>query len=82
MSFDNYSAPRVTEIQTLTDIDAWFWIETHDNPADLGTRGQVKISDLDEGSMWRNGPKWLKDPRSQWPLRSDFKKDDVPGLKK
>ena len=32
--------------------------------------------------MWQNGPKWLKQPRSMWPLRSDFKKNELPGLKK
>ena len=82
LKFDTYTAPRVAEIQTNTDIESWFWIETNDNPSDLGTRGKVSVEDLSEGSMWREGPTWLKSPASTWPLRSDFRKHEVPGLKK
>ena len=82
LKFDAYTAPRVTEIQSNTDIESWFWTETTENSSDLGTRGKCSISDLDVGSMWREGPSWLKLPRDQWPLRSDFKKHQVPGLKK
>ena len=82
LKFDTYTAPRITEIQTNTEIENWFWIETKDNSSDLGTRGKVVVNDLDEGSMWRDGPAWMKSPCSEWPLRSDFRKHDVPGLKK
>ena len=82
LKFDAYTAPRVTEIQSNTDIESWFWTETTENSSDLGTRGKCSISDLDVGTMWREGPSWLKLPRDQWPLRSDFKKHQVPGLKK
>ena len=82
LKFDTYTAPRITEIQTNTEIENWFWIETKDNSSDLGTRGKVAVNDLAEGSMWRDGPGWMKSPCSEWPLRSDFKKHDVPGLKK
>ena len=40
------------------------------------------VSDLNASSIWQNGPAWLKQPRSMWPLRSDFKKHDLSGLKK
>ena len=82
LKFDAYTAPRVTEIQSTTDIDSWFWTETQENSSDLGTRDKCSVSDLDVGSMWREGPSWLKLPRDQWPLRSDFKKHQVPGLKR
>ena len=82
LKFDTFSAPRVTEIQTSTDIESWYWVDTKENPSDLGTRGKVAMKDLETGSMWREGPSWLKTPFSTWPLRSDFKKHNVPGLKK
>ena len=82
LKFDTFTAPRLTEIQTNTDTESWFWVDTKENPSDLGTRGKMTVRDLDAGSMWREGPTWLKNPFSTWPLRSDFKKHNVPGLKK
>ena len=82
LKFDTYTAPRITEIQTNTEIESWFWVETKENPSDLGTRGKVSVEDLQAGSMWREGPTWLKNDKSTWPLRSDFRKHEVPGLKK
>ena len=37
---------------------------------------------LDIGSMWQHGPVWIREPFERWPVREDFKKHDVPGLKK
>ena len=74
LKFDTFSAPRVSEIQLNTEVEEWFWIETKDNPSDVGTRGKCSISDLDYGTMWREGPSWLKSSCENWPLRSDFKK--------
>ena len=82
LKFDTYTAPRVTEIQTSTNIEEWFWVDTKENPSDVGTRGKCTVEDLGPGKMWREGPGWLKQPRDTWPLRSDFKKHQVPGLKK
>ena len=72
LKFDTFSAPRVTEIQTNTKIESWFWVDTKQNPSDVGTRGKVTIKDLEVGSMWREGPDWLRGPFSTWPLRSDL----------
>ena len=82
LKFDTYTAPRVSEIQSTTEIGSWHWIETSDNPSDLGTRGKISVKDLGPDSLWRNGPSWLKLPMAEWPLRSDFRKHEVPGLKK
>ena len=82
LKFDTFTAPRVSEIQMNTPVEQWSWIQTFDNPADLGTRGKCSLSDLEPGTMWREGPRWLKDPKENWPIRSDFKKHEIPGLKK
>ena len=82
LKFDSFTAPRITEIQTSTNIDDWYWVETSFNPADLGTRGKCTVDDMGPGTLYREGPTWLKYPSSDWPLRSDFKKNQIPGLKK
>ena len=82
LKFDTYTSPRLTEIQSTTTVENWFWVDTALNPSDLGTRDKVNITDLNEHSMWQNGPDFLRLPREKWPLRSDFRKNEVPGLKK
>ena len=82
LKFDVFTAPRVTEIQMTTETEEWWWIDTTDNISDLGTRGKCTVTDLEAGGMWRQGPDWLRLPRTEWPLRSDFRKQEVPGLKK
>ena len=42
-------------------------VPTDHNPADLGTRGMEKYSE--SLPFWLNGPKWLTEDKSQWPLR-------------
>ena len=37
----NITSPRITEIQTNTVVENWFWVETSENPSDLGTREKV-----------------------------------------
>ena len=82
LKFDTFTAPRVTEIQMNTEANEWRWIDTSQNPSDLGTRGKCTVADLDKGGIWREGPDWLRLPRAEWPLRSDFRRQEVPGLKK
>ncbi|XP_075150740.1 uncharacterized protein LOC142224842 [Haematobia irritans] len=47
----------------------WRHVPTHDNPADLGTRG-CRPQDLTTNYLWFNGPKWLTQPHSTWPKRN------------
>ena len=82
LKFDTFTAPRVTEIQMNTDVEEWVWTATDQMPADLGTRRKCSVSDLGPGTMWREGPEFLKLPEDQWPVRSDFRKNEIPGLKK
>ena len=82
LKFDNFTAPRITGIQTSTNTEVWYWLETSQNPSDLGTRGNVTVQDMNEKSVWRNGPSWLIQPFSTWQIKSSFKKENLPGLKK
>ena len=42
-----------------------------DNPADIGTRGQAKPGDLEAGSKWQEGPKFLQQDFKEWPVTYD-----------
>lgn len=57
---------RVTEIQTLTDVQDWRYVDTQNNPADDITRGK-SLKELSEESRWNTGPLYLRQPPSQWP---------------
>ena len=61
---------KVTEITRLTNRDAWVFIDSENNIADLGTRKGVEIADISEGSEWLDGPAWAKQDRSLFPVKS------------
>ena len=42
------------------------------NIADIPTRGNVDLQDIDLGSAWQNGPGFLSQSRDQWPISNDF----------
>ena len=54
--------------------------------ADIGTRKGVKIKDINQDSIWRNGFEWMKLDQSQFPVKSviDIKldNDQVTEMKK
>ena len=51
------------------------------NPADLPSRPDATVSDVQPGSVWRSGPDWLRGHRSQWPMTRDFIRE-VPAKEK
>ena len=67
---------RVSEIKQLReqlrdltdDLPPVHHVAGELNPADLGTRGNVAVADLGEGSRWQSGPEFLRDPYPQWPV--------------
>ena len=40
------------------------------NPADRGTRGHALLRDLGSGSLWQEGPDFLRQPYTEWPTTS------------
>ncbi|XP_075163165.1 uncharacterized protein LOC142235792 [Haematobia irritans] len=67
--WETYIANRTSQIHELVPGSNWRHVPTHDNPADLGTRG-CRPQDLTPNSLWFNGPKWLTQPHSTWPKRN------------
>ncbi|XP_066602498.1 uncharacterized protein [Prorops nasuta] len=61
-----FVANRVSYIQTELSSAVWKYVSTHDNPADLATRG-LDSNKLKDSSLWWYGPSWLKSPKEHWP---------------
>ncbi|XP_054745993.1 uncharacterized protein LOC129250388 [Anastrepha obliqua] len=61
-----YISNRVTQIQELTPINAWKYVPTTTNPADIASRG-IFPSQLAGLSLWWRGPPWLNRHSSTWP---------------
>ncbi|XP_062582984.1 uncharacterized protein LOC134244753 [Saccostrea cucullata] len=57
---------RVKEIQKSSDLE-FQYVASTDNPADIATRGST-VEILKENRQWWNGPAWLKESKSQWPI--------------
>lgn len=56
---------RVTEILELTDSKDWYWIQSKENVADMGTKWKGP-PDLSTGSKWFQGPDFLWQSMDQW----------------
>ncbi|KAJ8017294.1 hypothetical protein DPEC_G00016350 [Dallia pectoralis] len=67
--YQTFFANRVGEIQKSTSVDDWWWIPGSLNSADIMTRG-ASPEDLQEDSMWQNGPAFLRQPVAEWPQKS------------
>ena len=50
----------MNEINRLTNRENWFYIETANMVADLGTRKGVKIEDVSGDIKWLNRQNWCK----------------------
>lgn len=56
---------RVKEIKSHHEVH-FRYVATHENPADLATRGK-STEEIINSTLWWNGPKWLTSPIEEWP---------------
>ncbi|CAK9809183.1 hypothetical protein ANTQUA_LOCUS5922, partial [Anthophora quadrimaculata] len=68
---------RTAEIQTLSKHCNWRHVPTHDNPADLISRGQTPQEFLHSG-IWKNGPEWLSHEEQLWPAKFTICVTELP----
>ncbi|KAL7880314.1 hypothetical protein SRHO_G00025680 [Serrasalmus rhombeus] len=68
--FKVFVGTRVSEIQELTDRNAWRYVDTHNNPADDITRGKPLLT-LVQPSRWSQGPSFLKQSMEHWPKKPE-----------
>ena len=64
--FRAFVSNRVGKIQMATEPCQWQYVPTDQNPADQCTRGATP-SELQESSLWWQGPAWLLEDRADWP---------------
>jgi hypothetical protein len=74
-----YVANRVAEIQRLMEIEAATWkhVSSENNPADIISRGVYPI-DFQECQIWWQGPNWLSEAESSWPVIINKWVMDIP----
>ena len=66
--WSTFVANRVALIQELSMNAKWNKIDTKLNPADIISRGMYP-SQLQNCSLWRNGPDFLRLPFNEWPAQ-------------
>lgn len=62
-----FVANRITEVLEVTQSTQWRHVPSGENPADCATRG-VAPEDLYKHHLWWNGPAWLNEEESSWPI--------------
>ena len=77
--FRPYEGVRVAEIQssnTFTDgtLEGWAWVAGTENPSDWCTKTRT-VRELSGNRFWAEGPSFLLQDESKWPLRVTYKKD-------
>ena len=79
--FQNRRAEILENIETIRKfcaIDDPYYIESSLNVADLCTRGEAKLTDVDFGGIWQTGPNFLVQGRKDWPITRDFVRTEMP----
>ncbi|XP_065354899.1 uncharacterized protein LOC135949306 [Calliphora vicina] len=65
-SWETFVAHRVATISDTVGVNNWNHVVSHENPADLASRG-CTAEELIDNSLWWTGPSWLKESASKWP---------------
>lgn len=60
----------VSEIQEVTNRQAWRYVDTQNNPTNDIMRGKPLLT-LAEPSRWSHGPAFLKQSSDQWPKKPE-----------
>ncbi|XP_052855136.1 uncharacterized protein LOC128263898 [Drosophila gunungcola] len=72
--FNVFVSNRIAKIQEMTKGMAWHHVPTDLNPADVVSRGCTS-QELQEHSLWANGPPFLLKEASNWPSLLDAVKN-------
>ena len=59
---------RVIEVRRFTILDDWYYVNSKNMIADLGTRRGVSINDVSADSTWVNGFDWMSGNKADFPI--------------
>lgn len=62
-----FVANRIGQIHTHSHIHQWHHVATHDNPADISSRGAT-AEELISSNLYWHGPPWLCESQDKWPV--------------
>lgn len=62
-----YVSKRTKEINGLVSHANWYYVNTHDNPADVASRGCSSEQILND-TKWFHGPEWALKAIEDWPI--------------
>lgn len=62
-----FVANHVSQIRNISDPMNWRYASTKQNAADCISRGQMPTEFI-QNHIWMQGPEWLKNSESQWPV--------------
>ena len=83
MQLKQWLRNRIIEIRWLTKRENWYYINSKNNIADLGTKRRAKLSDVLDNSIWVNGHDWAKLDKTQFPIQSfeelKLNKEEIKG---
>ncbi|GFS48364.1 integrase catalytic domain-containing protein [Trichonephila inaurata madagascariensis] len=65
MEIGQFPWPIVNEINSLVPSQFWRHVPGELNPADMLSRGSSRLF---SDSLWWEGPSWLLEPPSNWPI--------------
>ena len=75
---NEFTGNRVAEALASSEKSWWYHVKSADNIADLGTRMNATVSNIDENSDWERGPPWLRKSIEKWLMSQEVSEDDVP----
>lgn len=64
--FKVFVGTRITDIEELTQLCEWRYVDSANNPADDATRGKM-LGELAVPNGWIQGPPFLRCHQEQWP---------------
>ncbi|KAK9720556.1 Pao retrotransposon peptidase [Popillia japonica] len=72
-----FVANRVSKIQRFSKLSQWRYVPSHENPADIISRG-LNPDEIINYTSWFNGPRWLFLETDCWPITDPkiFKEKD------